>query len=245
MQPTSCINVLKQKVLAGFSVDGDKLSNKGKDSATGVGVRVGWAGKFLDERLTLGANYASKIDADRFDQYSGLFAEQGDFDVPESYGIGAAYQLTAKLNVAADVERINYSDVGSVGHAINPLFQGHAFGSDQGPGFGWNDINVYKVAASYQVHPKLTLRAGYSHNDQPISSDQTFLNILAPGVVQDHLSVGTTWNVDAHQELSIAYTHALEKEVKGNQSIPANFGGGEANLTMSQNILGLAYGYKF
>ena len=230
---------------AGFSVDGDKLSNQGKDSATGVGVRVGWAGKFFDERLTLGANYSSKIDADRFDQYRGLFAQQGDFDVPESYSIGAAYQLTAKLNVAADVERINYSDVGSVGHAINPLFQGHAFGSDQGPGFGWNDINVYKVAASYQAHPELTLRAGYSHNDQPISADQTFLNILAPGVVQDHLSVGATWSVDDHQELSIAYTHALEKEVKGSQSIPANFGGGEANLKMSQNILGLAYAYKF
>lgn len=96
---------------------------------------------------------------------------------------------------------------------------------------------------SYQAHPKLTLRAGYSHNDQPIPDSEVFLNILAPGVIQDHLSVGATWNLDQHQEISIAYTHALEDEVKGKIS-PA-FGGGEAKLKMSQDILGLSYGYKF
>ena len=118
-------------------------------------------------------------------------------------------------------------------------------GSAQGSGFGWQDINVYKLAATYKVTPKVILRVGYSHNDQPIKNDQTFLNILAPGVVQDHVSVGATWQLDQHQDVSIAYTHALEKEVKGQNSIPANFGGGNANLKMNQNILGLAYSYKF
>ena len=96
---------------------------------------------------------------------------------------------------------------------------------------------------SYQAHPKLTLRAGYSHNDQPIPDSEVFLNILAPGVIQDHLSVGATWNFDQHQEINIAYTRALEDEVKGKIS-PA-FGSGEAKLKMSQDILGLSYGYKF
>ena len=232
---------------AGFSQDGENLSNKGHDSSTGIGARIGWSGQFLEDRLTLGASYSSKINADRFEKYQGLFAERGDFDVPESYAIGAAYKVTPKLLVAADVQRINYSDVDSVGNTfdVNQIMQGHPFGSEQGPGFGWDDINVYKLGVSYQAHPNLTLRAGYSHSDQPVQSDQTFLNILAPGVIQDHISVGATWNVDKRQELSIAYTHALEEEVKGNQSIPAAFGGGEANLKMSQDILGIAYGYKF
>ncbi len=232
---------------AGFSADGGNLSNRGKDSATGIGARIGWSGKFYDERLTLGAEYSSKIKADKFERYQGLFAEQGGFDVPESYGIGAALKVTPKLTVATDVQRIQYSDVNSVGNTfdVNQVMQGHPFGSQQGPGFGWDDINVYKLGITYQAHPKLVLRAGYSHNDQPISNDQTFLNILAPGVVQDHVSVGATWNMDQHQELSVAYTHALEKDVKGNQSIPATFGGGEANLKMSQDILGFSYGYKF
>lgn len=230
---------------AGFSADGANLSNRGKDSSTGIGARIGWAGTFFDEHLTLGANYSSKINADRFDKYQGLFAEKGDFDVPESYGVGVAVKITPQLTVAADVQRINYSDVKSVGNPfdVTQLQQGHVFGTQKGPGFGWDDINIYKVGVTYQAHPKLILRAGYSHNDQPIPDSEVFLNILAPGVVQDHISVGATWNIDQHQELSIAYTHALEDEVKG-QISPA-FGGGEAKLKMSQDILGLSYGYKF
>ena len=230
---------------AGFSADGSNLSNRGKDSATGIGARIGWAGNFLDDRLTLGATYSSKINADRFEKYQGLFAEQGDFDVPESYGIGAAVKVTPKLTVAADVQRINYSDVKSVGNPFDvaQLKQGNVFGTKKGPGFGWEDINVYKLGVSYQALPKLTVRAGYSHNDQPIPSSEAFLNILAPGVVQDHLSVGATYNIDQHQEISVAYTHALEDEVKG-QISPA-FAGGKSKLKMSQDILGLSYGYKF
>lgn len=227
----------------GFSEDGSNLSNRGKDDATGVGARIGWAGKFFDERLTLGANYSSKINADRFEKYQGLFAEKGDFDVPESYGVGAAVKVTPKLTVAADVQRINYSDVDSVGNSINQLFVGEKFGSQNGPGFGWEDINVYKLGVSYQAHPKLTVRAGYSHNDQPIPKGETFLNILAPGVVRDHVSLGATWNVDQHQELSVAYTHALKDDVKG--PISPAFGGGESKIEMSQDILGVSYGYKF
>ena len=227
---------------AGMSQNQNQLSNQGKDSSTGIGVTAGWAGRFFNDQLTLGAKYRSKIEADKFDQYSGLFAENGGFDVPESYGIGAALKLTPKLTIAADVDRINYSDVASVG---NKLTLSQPFGSDEGAGFGWKDINVYRLGLNYDATPQITLRAGYSRNDQPVENDQTFLNILAPGVVQDHLSLGATWHIDEKNALSVAYTHALEKEIKGNQSIPANFGGGEANLKMSQNIVGFAYHYAY
>ncbi len=69
--------------------------------------------------------------------------------------------------------------------------------------------------------------------------------ILAPGVVQEHLSVGATWQLDDQQNVSVAYTHALKETVQGNNSIPADFGGGEANLSMSQNILGVSYSLNF
>lgn len=88
-------------------------------------------------------------------------------------------------------------------------------------------------------------RTGFSHADQPVQRDQTFLNVLAPGVIQDHLSVGLTWRVTPGNELSLAYTHGFEQEVKGNVSIPAAFGGGEANLKMSQDILGVDYAKTF
>lgn len=104
---------------AGFSSDASNLSNRGKQSATGLGARVGWSGIFFNDRLTLGASYASKINADRFDQYRGLFAEHGDFDVPENYAVGAALKVSPQFTIAADVQRINYSDVKSVGHSFD------------------------------------------------------------------------------------------------------------------------------
>lgn len=231
-------------VFGGVSANQAAISNRGNDDSYGVGARIGWSAKPTDQ-LTVGASYSSKIDASRFKKYEGLFAGRGDFDVPESYGVGLNYQLTPALSVATDYLRINYSDVDSIGNELDQLFSNNLFGTAQGPGFGWEDINVYKVSATYQASEKLTLRAGYSYNDQPVQNDQTFLNILAPGVVQEHLSVGATWKIDDQQKVSLAYTHALEETVKGKNSIPANFGGGEASLSMSQNILGISYGLEF
>ncbi len=229
-----------------FSENGKALSDQGNDSSTGIGARVGWSGQ-LGDKVTLGVTWASKIKATRFKKYEGLFAEQGSFDVPENYGIGIAYRPVPQLAISADVQRIEYGDVKSVANpfSVQSLGAGNIFGSSNGVGFGWDSIHVYKLGAVYQYSPALTLRAGYSHSDQPIASSQTLLNILAPGVIQDHASIGATWQVNQHSELSMAYTHGFNNKVNGKNSIPANFGGGEANLEMNQHILALAYGYKF
>lgn len=229
-----------------FSSDPGNLNDRGHDTSTGWGLRLGWQGQVSDD-LTLGLAWSSKIKAREFDRYAGLFADGGSFDIPENYGAGLSYKLTPALTVAADVQRINYGGVRSIANKfdIQQLFAGDNFGAKNGPGFGWQDVTVYKLAASYALTPALTLRGGFSHADQPVQKDQTFLNILAPGVIRDHLSLGLTWAVSPEGELSLAYTHGFEKTVKGNGSIPAAFGGGEANLKMSQDMLGVAYGWKF
>ncbi|NOZ37818.1 MAG: long-chain fatty acid transporter, partial [Gammaproteobacteria bacterium] len=97
----------------------------------------------------------------------------------------------------------------------------------------------------WQQSSNLVLRAGYNHSGQPIPNGQTFFNLLAPGVVEDNLTAGATWTLQNKSELTFAFMYALEKTVKGSNSIPSGFGGGEANLTMSQISLGVAYGWKF
>lgn len=229
-----------------FSADSDNLNDRGHDTSTGAGIRLGWQGQLTDE-LTLGLTWASKIRMSKFDRYAGLFSNGGSFDIPENYGIGLSYKLTPRLTLGADVQEIKYGHVSSVGNPFDAqqLFAGDRFGSSNGQGFGWRDITVYKFAASYALSDTLTIRGGYSHAQQPIPSDQTFLNILAPGTIQDHLSVGLTWSPSVHNELSLAYTHGLEQKVKGKDSIPDAFGGGEADVKMSQDILGIAYAWKF
>jgi long-chain fatty acid transport protein len=229
---------------AGFSASPGNVSNRGYDDSTGFGVRVGWTGQ-VTSAVTLGATYQTKTKMGEFDKYSGLFANQGDFDIPENYGAGIAVKASPRLTVAADVLRINYNDIPAVGNPVDSLFTGTPLGSTNGPGFGWQNTTVFKIGLAYEMKPGTTLRAGYVTLDQPIPASQTFFNILAPGVVEDHLTLGLTVETSKTSELSFMYMHAFEKKVNGSGSIPLGFGGGEANLRMSQDSIGVAYGWKY
>lgn len=227
----------------GFSTSGTDVTNRGNDTSWGAGLRLGWTGQVTDN-VTLGATYASEING-KFDAYKGLLAEGGDFDIPENYGLGIAVKATPKLTLAADVQQINYGKVKAVANTIDCFWLGAcALGASNGPGFGWRDMTVYKLAASYEYSPTLTLRAGYSTTRQPIPASQTFFNILAPAVVENHLTLGATWTLANKNELTVGYMHAFKKTVNGSGSIGAAFAGGEVNLRMYQDSLGVAYGIK-
>jgi long-chain fatty acid transport protein len=99
-----------------FSSDIDHLTNQGNAFSYGGGVRFGWLGKFFDKRLNLGANYSSRVYMTEFDEYRGLFAEQGDFDIPPNYAVGFSFKVTPKLSIAADVQWIMFSEIASVGN---------------------------------------------------------------------------------------------------------------------------------
>lgn len=227
-----------------FSQSPANVSNRGSDSSTGVGVRVGWTGQFGDS-VTVGATWSSKINAGEFDRYKGLFADDGGFDVPASYGAGLAWKATPVATIAAEVQRIEYGDVDSIANPLTPLLQGVPLGAKGGPGFGWRDVTVYKLGAQFALSEQLTVRAGFSHNDQPVQDSETFFNFLAPGVVEDHLTVGATWTTAGGNEISAYYAHAPAKRVSGAGSIPANFGGGEADVKLVENLLGIAYAWKY
>ncbi|WP_112069552.1 OmpP1/FadL family transporter [Herbaspirillum rubrisubalbicans] len=226
-----------------FSSSPGNVTDRGTDTSTGWGLHLGYIGKITPD-LTVGLTWSSKIKASKFDKYQGLFSDGGSFDIPENYGIGLAYKLTPALTLAADVNKIVYSGVSSVAAPI-ANFASARLGSSTGPGFGWQDVTVYKIGTVYEVTPNLTLRAGYNHASQPIPSSQTLFNILAPGVVQDHVSVGGTYKLAGGGEVSLAYTHAFKKTINGAASIPPSFGGGNANVHLEEDILGVAYTWKF
>lgn len=231
----------------GVSNDASKLTGKGDDTSNGWGVRIGWTGQ-LSPAVTLGATYQSKTRMSKFSKYSGLFAEQGDFDIPANYGVGVAFKASPALTLAADIQRIEYGSVKSIANKLN---QGCALpggicalGTDNGTGFGWRDMTVLKVGASYEFNKSLTLRGGVSHGRQPIPQSETFFNVLAPGVVQTHLTLGATWTLANASELTVGYMHAFKKTVNGSGSIPAAFAGGEANIRLEENSIGIAYGIR-
>jgi long-chain fatty acid transport protein len=234
---------------ASFSSSPGNVTDRGYDDATGWGVRVGWTGK-VAPNVTLGATYQTETDMGKFDKYKGLFAEQGNFDIPSNYAVGIAVKATPATVIALDVQKIKYSDSKAVNNPLQNLtVSGNRLGSDDGPGFGWQDITVYKLGVQHEVNSNLVVRAGWNHGEQPIPASQTLLNLLAPGVIENHLTLGATWKLDKASELSAMYMHAFNNKVSGSGSIPPGappgMGGGEANLEMSQNSLGIAYGKTF
>ena len=76
----------------GLSTDPANLSNNGTSRSTGIGLTLG-ATFDLSKDVTLGVAYAPEIDMSEFDEYSGLFADNGDFDIPSNYAIGLAWQV--------------------------------------------------------------------------------------------------------------------------------------------------------
>ena len=231
---------------AAGSVSPGNVTNRGDDSSTGWGARFGWTGKVSDA-VTLGATYQTRTRMKPFDKYKGLWAEGGDVDIPENYGLGIAVKATPKLTLAADVQQINYAKVKSLGNPLDAscLFAGTCpLGAANGPGAGWRNTTVYKFGVSYEWSRDLTLRAGYVTLRQPIPSSQTFFNLLFPGVVEDHLTLGATWAMSPATELTVGYMHAFKKKISGSGSISPLLGGGNANLQMHQDSLGFAFGWK-
>ena len=226
-----------------FSATPGRVSNQGEDSGNGWGLKLGWLGQ-ITSTLSLGASWSSEIDMEEFSAYRGLFAEQGGFDIPSTYSLGLSWQAAPALTLAADWQKILYSEVPSVGNPLQNLLTGNPLGSDNGGGFGWNDIAVIKLGAVYAYSDSVTLRAGISRADQPIRRSETFFNILAPGTVRDHLSLGASWKRSERGEWSISYTHAFRESVRGLGSIPMPFGGGEANVHLKEDVLTVGYSFS-
>ena len=214
------------------------IMNPGYDSSTGWGVRIGWTGQ-ITPAVSLGATYQTKTKMGKFDKYKGLFAEQGGFDIPANYGVGVAFKLNDATTLAADVQTIQYSGVKSV---ANPMSNTAPLGADNGSGFGWKDMTAIKLGASHQYGSGLVVRAGFSTGKQPIPEDQTFFNILAPGVVENHLTLGATWTLASQSEVTVGYMHAFKKTVTGTGN-PAGAPPG-INLNMYEDSIGVAYGWK-
>lgn len=224
----------------GYSAHPTQVTNTGHANSYGAGVRVGWLGE-LNQFVNLGATYQTKTYVSKFTRYSGLFAEQGGFDIPANFAGGFAVKIHRKATVLLDAERILYGQVSSI---ANSGSNQALLGSNNGPGFDWHDVTAIKTGLSYRLNPALTLRGGYNYSSSPFNSSQTFFNLLAPAVVHHHLHLGTTWNLRSGREINLAYVHAFQNTLNGTNSIAPNAGGGNANLSMYQNSFQVSFGWS-
>jgi long-chain fatty acid transport protein len=213
------------------------------DDAFGFGMRIGYMGK-IGSAVTVGAAYATKVNFSELEDYNWLFLNGGDLDLAANWNIGVAWQVMPSLKLALDYQSIDYEGVDSIGAPVStdPTVMG---------GFGWESIGVWKLGAEYKAGQNWTFRAGYSHTDSPIEGadltaciggseacGEVTTNILAPGVIEDHVTLGFTYAFASGNELSMAYMHGFEQEVSGQGFF------GEDTIKMYQDSIGVQYSWK-
>ena len=233
--------------LAGFSLDPATLSNNGGDSSTGFGIRLGVQGE-VAPGITLGASYQPEIDMSEFDKYAGLFAESGDFDIPSTWTLGLAWNISDSRVFVVDVQQINYTDVPAVSNPSSnlgscapgaPAIGVGCLGGPSGAGFGWEDMTVVKLGYEWETDDTWTWRLGYSFGDQPIPGSEMLFNILAPGVMEDHFTFGFTRALDSNSDFNFALMYAPSVSVSGpNAFDPAQ------TIELEMNQYELAFGYS-
>ncbi|MBL1265833.1 OmpP1/FadL family transporter [Methylomicrobium sp. RS1] len=226
---------------APFSSDPEHLSNQGYDYSFGGGVRVGGLAE-LTPGLRFGASYKSRITMTELDDYAGLFANQGEFDIPESFNFGLAWDVTEQITTSFDVEHIRYSQIDSVGNPMLPNLLTKRLGDSGGPGFGWKDMTIFKFGTEWRPNTDWTLRAGLSYGEQPIPESEVLFNILAPGVQEWHLTTGFSRAIADKDEVSFAFMYSPSNSVKGpNPLSPSQ----NIELEMEQYSFQLAWSRHF
>ena len=208
---------------ASFSSSPSKVSDNGQDTVFGYGARIGIAHQ-LNENIHLGASYQTKIDFERFEKYEGLFAEQGDMDVPSTYNLGVAFDNN-DFTIALDYQVINYSQTDAVANPLMPNIgkaqmgmADYRLGADNGAGFGWNDMEIIKLGGALKRNNGDVIRGGVSYGEQPIDSSEVLFNILAPGVQEWHFTAGYEFG-DIDSRYSVALSYSPSKSVKGKNQL--------------------------
>ncbi|RRQ21176.1 OmpP1/FadL family transporter [Thiohalobacter thiocyanaticus] len=140
-----------------------------------------------------------------------------DFQWPEIYGIGAAWQASDSWFFTGDIKRIEWADTMD---SFDMSFTADASQADPraaafaGRGMEvslfqrWDDQVVYQLGGAYRWSPKLTLRAGVNLSDNPVPD--TYLNALFPAIVRNHVTAGFGYVFNPVQSIDFSVQHAPE-----------------------------------
>lgn len=136
-----------------------------------------------------------------------------NFQWPETFGLGVAYQASNQLLLAADYKRIGWSGV-----MKNFQMQFTASGNagmlaglngavmDATLYQNWENQNVVMLGGSYKMSDALTLRAGVNLANNPIPNNM--MNPLFPAIVKNHYAAGFGYAFSKASSVDFSLTHA-------------------------------------
>lgn len=241
--PTLAVQSFQARGLAAFapiSVDPAAVSNGGRDMSWGFGLRAGLRVQ-ATEALSFGLAAQTEMAMSKLDKYAGLFENGGDFDIPAQITAGLALRAAPATTLMLDWQRIFYSGVPAVSNATDagPL------GAPGGAGFGWDDVDVLKLGVEWVQSDRMTWRAGYAHATNPIGPEDVTLGILAPGVVEDHFTLGGSYRPNDRDSIDFSVVYAPNVAVAGAETTPLGPTPGTVRIDMDQWAFSLGWTRHF
>jgi len=240
----------------------DNNAFSGKANGSGMAGKLGATYKF-SPALTMGASYHSKTSmgdlttsgATLSMNLSGAIVGGGtdvtvpltgslkvkNFQWPETYGFGAAYQVNEQLMLVADYKHIGWKDVMKDFNvsfvadnvAGNGAFAGAAV--DISMKQNWDDQNVVQIGGAYKTSPDLVLRAGLNVANNPVPDK--YMNPLFPAIATTNVTLGAGYSFS--KVSSIDFNYAYVPKITGGIAASGptvDFAGYSAQLMYSHRI---------
>ncbi len=201
------------------------VPSHGNAWAAGIGAGIGalWTPIPM---VSVGASYFTKT---RFSALSGykndVLAESGGHvDSPSRYGVGIAVRPLPSLTLGVDYLRIEW---------------GKAAGYNMPSSFAWQNQNVVRFGAAYEINSRWTVRAGYSAASSYFDSDHTLANVYGPGISTRAVTAGFTYAIDKKSSITGAFEYGIPRSMTGTGPSTGT------NISSHYQAYTLGYSYKF
>jgi long-chain fatty acid transport protein len=183
----------------------------------GFGLEAG-AYYTFDSGFRLGASVKSPRWFERFvwqsvDQLGKPRTTYFDADLPLIASAGVGYSGFQRWLFGVDTHYIDYTNADG--------FRKTGFDATGAlQGVGWRSIWTIAVGAQYRLFESVSLRLGYSWNQNPIDNNRTFFNVASPLFIQNVVSAGASYQVTDCFSLSLAYMHIFQNTNTGAIILP-------------------------
>jgi len=161
-----------------------------------------------------------------------------DLTTPAVDAFSATYYATDRFTVMAEVTRTDWSSLQEIRIEFDNPAQ-----PDSVEDYNWDENWFYSIGGEYKFSDAFTFRAGVARDDSPVS--RPYRTPRLPDQDRMWYSLGVTWNVSEHFELSASYvkidivdTPEVDLTTSTRARLVGDFEGGA-------DLFGVAMQYKF
>ena len=174
-----------------------------------------WGGGFqvglfyeLSDNWNMGFSYKSPIWQEKWDFNAAnpdLSARRigVQASLPQIFSWGVAYKGLPKTLIDVDLRYIDYANSELFGQKIVD------------GGLGWQSVFAVAIGGQYQATDRLTLRAGYLYNTNPVRNENTLFNLQAPGIITNTFTLGASYQMTENITASLAWMHGFRNDIEG------------------------------